>query len=154
MERISLSNISNKPISLPLHLGMTEKSLFTEVIMFENSHIRIRTLIFHLGRGRMNALPLSYTASSYTVARKVSYEKVFSPKLGESYRPESNRLFQDHDSCVVFRSTYLQTPQGGFEPPIPLWYCGLRLGESSFNYLHVISKTSLNYVRLQSTTIF
>lgn len=39
----------------------------------------------------MNALPLSYTASSYTVARKVSYEKVFSPKLGESYRPESNR---------------------------------------------------------------
>lgn len=35
VERISLSNISNKPISLPLHLGMTEKSLFTEVIMFE-----------------------------------------------------------------------------------------------------------------------
>nr|DAI90734.1 MAG TPA: hypothetical protein [Bacteriophage sp.] len=68
--------------------------------------------------------------------------------------PESNRLFQDHDSCVVFRSTHLQTPQGGFEPPIPLWYCGLRLGESSFNYLPIIGKTSLNYVRLQSTTIF
>lgn len=58
VERISLSNISNKPISSPLHLGMTEKSLFTELIMFENSHIRIRTLIFHLGRGRMNAFPI------------------------------------------------------------------------------------------------
>lgn len=76
LERISLSNISNKPISLPLHLGMTEKSLCTEVIIFENSHIRSRTSIFHLGRGRMNALPLSYTASNYTVVRK-SYEKVF-----------------------------------------------------------------------------
>lgn len=76
VERISLSNISNKPISLPLHLGMTEKSLFTEVIIFENSRIRIRTSIFHFGRGRMNTLPLSYTASNYTVVRK-SYEKKF-----------------------------------------------------------------------------
>ena len=55
---------------------MTEKSLFTEVIIFENNRIRIRTSIFHLGRGRMNALPLSYTASNYTVVRK-SYEKSF-----------------------------------------------------------------------------
>ena len=38
----------------------------------------------------MNALPLSYTASNYTVVRK-SYEKVFSPKLGESYRSDSNQ---------------------------------------------------------------
>ena len=73
-----------------MHLGMTEKSFCTEVIIFENSRIRSRTLIFHLGRGRMNALPLSYTASNYTVVRK-SYEKVFSPKLGESYRSDSNR---------------------------------------------------------------
>lgn len=70
LERIGLSNISNKPISLPLHLGMTEKSLFTEVIIFENCRIRSRTLIFHLGRGRMSALPLSYTASNYIVVRK------------------------------------------------------------------------------------
>lgn len=76
-ERISLSNISNKPISSPLHLGMTEKSLFTEVIIFENNRIRIRTSIFHLGRGRMNALPLSYTASNYTVVRKSYEKKVF-----------------------------------------------------------------------------
>lgn len=68
LERIGLSNISNKPISSPLHLGMTEKSLFTEVIIFENSHIRIRTLI--CVRGSNTALPLSYTASNYTVVRK------------------------------------------------------------------------------------
>ena len=41
-----------------MHLGMTEKSLFTEVIMFENIHIRIRTLIFRSGRVRTNAFPI------------------------------------------------------------------------------------------------
>lgn len=37
---------------------MTEKSLFTELIIFENNRIRIRTLIFRSGRVRTNAFPI------------------------------------------------------------------------------------------------
>ena len=72
-----------------MHLGMTEKSLFTEVIIFENSRIRNRTLI--CVRGSNTALPLSYTASNYTVVRENCYEKDLSPSFGESYRSDSNR---------------------------------------------------------------
>lgn len=39
VERISLSNISNKHISLPLHLSKNEKSICTELIMFQQTEL-------------------------------------------------------------------------------------------------------------------
>ena len=61
---------------------MTEKSLFTEVIIFENSRIRNRTLI--CVRGSNTALPLSYTTSNYTVVRKnLLWKRFFSESRRE-----------------------------------------------------------------------
>lgn len=166
--------------------------------MFENSHIRIRTLIFRPGRVRTNAFPIklygfqlhcskesklwksffseirrelpfgfepktcwfvincSIHLSYDSISRFLNYFNHFK-LMGIKTNLKENGIFTAHRARtwgVFLRTVKLRTPQGGFEPPIPLWYCGLRLGESSFNYLPIISKTSLNYVRLQSTTIF
>lgn len=74
LERISWSSIPNEPISLPSHLSKTEKSLYTELIMFSKLPPGVEPGTIHQ---KWIALPLSYDSMALFFILKNKLEECY-----------------------------------------------------------------------------